>query len=83
VAYSLKARIVESQQPAFTRPWPVISNRGLIFSAHSVPIAVHAAVEYIVPSLSNSHSSCVCSHTDYMAVYPRRYHSKSILICSL
>jgi hypothetical protein len=47
VAYSLRARIVESQQPAFTGPQPVNSDRGMVFSAHSVPMAVHITVEYM------------------------------------
>jgi hypothetical protein len=35
VAYSLKARIVESQQPAVTKQRAV--NRGLVFSMQSMP----------------------------------------------
>jgi hypothetical protein len=37
VAYSLKARIVESQRPAVTRQRPVNNNRGMVFSAQCVP----------------------------------------------
>jgi hypothetical protein len=53
VAYSPKARTVESQQPAVTRQWPINNNRGL-FSAQSVLMAAHATMEYTMLSLSNS-----------------------------
>jgi hypothetical protein len=53
VAYYLKARIVESQQPAVTRQRPV-NNRGMVFSAQSVPMAAHATMEYVMHSLSNN-----------------------------
>jgi hypothetical protein len=53
MAYWHKARIVESQQPAVTRQRPVNNNRGIVFYAQSVPMAVQATVEYIMPSLSN------------------------------
>jgi hypothetical protein len=46
VAYSLRARIVESQQSAVTWQWPINNNRGMM--------AVHATIEYIMPSLSNN-----------------------------
>jgi hypothetical protein len=36
VAYTLKARIAESQQPSVTRQRPV-NNRGTVFSTRSVP----------------------------------------------
>jgi hypothetical protein len=48
VAYSLKARIVESQQR------PVSKNRGIVFSAGSVPMAEHATMENVMPPLSNN-----------------------------
>jgi hypothetical protein len=35
VAYSLKARNVESQQSAVTRQWPINNNRGMVFSTWS------------------------------------------------
>jgi hypothetical protein len=53
VAYSLKARIAESQQPAVTWQRPV-NNRGMAFSAQSVPMAEHATMECVMPSLSNN-----------------------------
>jgi hypothetical protein len=53
VAYSLKAKIVESEQPAVTRQRPV-NNRGMVFSALSVAMAAHATMEYVMPSLSNN-----------------------------
>jgi hypothetical protein len=53
VAYLLKARIVESQQPAITRQQS-INNRSMVFSEQSVTMAAHATVEYIMPSLSNN-----------------------------
>jgi hypothetical protein len=52
VAYYLKARIEESQQPTVTRQR--IVNGGMVFSAQSVPMATHATVEYVMPSLSNN-----------------------------
>jgi hypothetical protein len=54
VTYSLKARTVESQQPAVTRQRLVNSNRGMMFSAQSVPMAAHATMGYVMPSLSNN-----------------------------
>jgi hypothetical protein len=54
VVYSLKARIVESQQLAVTRQRPVNNNRGIVFCAQSVPMVAHATMEYIMPSRSNS-----------------------------
>jgi hypothetical protein len=53
VANSLKARNVESQQPAITRQWPA-NNRGMVFSAQSVPMAAHAIMKYVIPSLSKN-----------------------------
>jgi hypothetical protein len=53
VAHSLKARIVESQQLAVTMQRP-LNNRGMVFSAQSVLMAAHAAIEYIIPLLSNN-----------------------------
>jgi hypothetical protein len=53
VFYSLKARIVESQQPAITRRRPV-NNRVMVFSAQSMPMAAHATMVYVMPSLSNN-----------------------------
>jgi hypothetical protein len=53
VAYSLKARIVETQQPAVTRQRPVNDNRGMVFSAQSMHKAVDATMEYVIPSQSN------------------------------
>jgi hypothetical protein len=53
VAYSLKARIMESQQLAVIRQRPV-NNRGMVFSARSVLMNAHAKMEYAMPSLSNN-----------------------------
>jgi hypothetical protein len=53
VAYWLKARIVESQQLAITSQWPINNNRGTVFCAESVPMAVHATMEGIMLSLCN------------------------------
>jgi hypothetical protein len=52
-AYSLKARIVESQQLAVTRQQPLNNNRGMVLSAQFVPMDSHTTVEYIIPILSN------------------------------
>jgi hypothetical protein len=54
VVYSLRARILESQQLTVTRQRPVNNNRGMVFCAQSVPMAAHATVEYIMQSRSNS-----------------------------
>jgi hypothetical protein len=53
VAYSLKARFVEPQQPAVTRQRPV-NKKEMIFSAQSVPMAAHATIEYVMASLSSN-----------------------------
>jgi hypothetical protein len=53
VAYSLKAIIVESQQPVVTRQRSV-NNRGMVFSVQSVPMAAHAPMEYVKPLRSNN-----------------------------
>jgi hypothetical protein len=53
VEYALKAKIVESEQPAVTRQQPV-NNRGMVFSSQSVAMAAHATMEYVMPSLSNN-----------------------------
>jgi hypothetical protein len=54
VAYSLKARFMESQKPAATRQRSVKNNRGMMFSVQSLPMAANATMEYVMPSLSNS-----------------------------
>jgi hypothetical protein len=59
VAYSLKARIVESQQPAVTRQRPINNNRRMIFSGQSVPMAGHETVECVIPSLGNNSTATV------------------------
>jgi hypothetical protein len=64
VAYSLTARIVESQQPAVARQRPVNKNRRIIFSAQSVPMVAHAAMEYVMPQLSNN-STAREEHVSY------------------
>jgi hypothetical protein len=53
VIYSLKARVVESQQLAITRHWTINNNRGMVFSALSVIMAAHTIMEYVMPSLNN------------------------------
>jgi hypothetical protein len=57
VSYSLKARIVESQQPAVTRQRPVNKNKVMVFSARSFPMAIHTTTQYVMPSLSNSRTA--------------------------
>jgi hypothetical protein len=52
VAYSLKTRIVESQQLGVTIQRP-LNNRGMVFSVHSMPMVAHAAIEYIIPSITD------------------------------
>lgn len=53
VACLLKAKIVESQHPAFTREWPTNDNRGMMFSVQSMRTAAYARMEYVI-SLSNN-----------------------------
>jgi hypothetical protein len=53
-AYSLKARIVDLQQPAVTKQRPVNKNRDMEFSVQSLPMAVDATMEYVMPLLSNN-----------------------------
>jgi hypothetical protein len=55
VVYSLKARVMVSQQPAITRQQPVNNNREVAFSVWPMPMAVHATMEYVMPPLNNNH----------------------------
>jgi hypothetical protein len=64
VAYLLKARIVELKQPAVTSQCPVNNNKGMVFSAQSVPMVAHATMEYVMPSLSNN-----CIVTEELCVF--------------
>jgi hypothetical protein len=48
---------VESQQPAVTRQWPVNNKRGIVFSAHLLPMAAKATMEYIMPSINNNYTA--------------------------
>jgi hypothetical protein len=57
LAYSLKARIMESQQPAVTRQQPVNNKTGMVFSARSVSIAAHGIIKYVMPLLSNNRTA--------------------------
>jgi hypothetical protein len=61
LAYSLKARIVESQQLAVTRQQP-INNRGMVFSAQAMLMASHATMEYVMPLLS---SNCTATEEQF------------------
>jgi Fe-S-cluster-containing hydrogenase component 2 len=56
VTYSLKARIVGSQQPAVTRQRSTNNSRGIVFSTQSMPMSVHATLENVIPSLSNNYT---------------------------
>jgi hypothetical protein len=69
VAYSLIARTVESQQPAVTRQRPVNNNKETVFSAQYVPIASHATMEYVMPSLNNN---CTATEEQYFLRGPCR-----------
>jgi hypothetical protein len=53
VSYSLKARVIGSQKLAVTRQQSIHNNRGMVFSAQSVPMAAHATMEYVMPSQNN------------------------------
>jgi hypothetical protein len=72
MAYSLKARIVESQQPAVTRQWPLNNNRGMVISVQSVPMAANATMDYVMPSLSNS---CTTEEQCFL-----RVHAEMLLV---
>jgi hypothetical protein len=52
VTYSFKAIVVEPHQPAVTWQRPVNNKRIIEFSAQPMSIAVHSAIEYVMPSLS-------------------------------
>jgi hypothetical protein len=54
VAYSLKARILESKQSAVTRQRPINNNKGMVLSAQPMPMAAHATMEYVMLSLSKN-----------------------------
>jgi hypothetical protein len=69
VAYLLKTRAVESQQPAITRQRCVNNNRGMAFSAQSVPMTAHAKMGYVMPSLSNN---CTATEERYLLRSPCR-----------
>jgi hypothetical protein len=53
VAYSLKVRIVESQQPALIRQ-QFVNNSGMVFSVQSVLIVVPTAMVYAMSSISTN-----------------------------
>jgi hypothetical protein len=53
MAYSLKARTVESHQPAISRQCPA-NNRGMVFPAWSVLMAEYVIMEYAMPLLYNN-----------------------------
>jgi hypothetical protein len=53
VAYTLKARIVKSQQPAMTRQRPVNKKR-VLFSGQSVPIPALEPMKYVMQSVSKN-----------------------------
>jgi hypothetical protein len=57
VVYSIKAGIVESQQSAVTRRRPVNNNREIVTFTLTVPMAVHAIMEYGMPPLSNNYTA--------------------------
>jgi hypothetical protein len=48
-----KRELWRSQQPAVTRQ-RTVNNRGMVFCARSVLMAVHATIEYVIPPLSNN-----------------------------
>jgi hypothetical protein len=48
---------VESQQPAVRRQRPVNSDKGMVFSVQSVPMAAHTTTKYVMPSLRNNCTS--------------------------
>lgn len=54
VVYSLKARIVGSQQVAFTRQLLVNNDREIKFSAQTLPMVAYATMEYVMPTLNNN-----------------------------
>jgi hypothetical protein len=66
VACTLKARIMKPQQPAVTTQQPV-NNSEIAISEQSVPMTVHATMEYAMPSLSNN-----CTATENGVFYAVR-----------
>jgi hypothetical protein len=56
VAYSLKAKTVQSQQSAVSRQRPVNSNKEMVISARCVSMAAFTTMEYM-PPLSNNRTA--------------------------
>jgi hypothetical protein len=48
---------MESQKSTVTRQRPVNKIRGIVFSAQSIPMAAHAAMEYVMLSLSKNYTA--------------------------
>jgi hypothetical protein len=67
LAYSVEARVVESQQPAVARQWPLNNNIVMVLSA--LLIAEHATMEYAMPSLSYN---CTATEERYFLCGPCR-----------
>jgi hypothetical protein len=61
VAHSLKARILESQQPAVTRQWPI--NRGMAFSVYANGWACNSGIHHAItrPKLHCNRGSVFCT----------------------
>jgi hypothetical protein len=76
VAYSLKARIVGSQLSAVTGQRPVNNDRGMMFSAQTLPMVAHATMEYVTPSLSNN---CTITEERCFLCSPYRGYIKSLV----
>jgi hypothetical protein len=62
-------REISKDTTVVSKLWLLIRNRGIAFSAWSVPMAVHATLEYVNPPLSNN-----CTVTG--RVFTTRYVSR-------
>jgi hypothetical protein len=50
------SKIVRPQQPAITRQ-QLVNNRGMVFFAWAMPMAVHTTVKYVMPLLSDNRTA--------------------------
>jgi hypothetical protein len=70
---------VESQQPIVTIPQPVYSDKGIPFSALSVPKAAHTAME-LVPSLRSLTTIILNGRKMVSTQYVRRHYKQDKLL---
>jgi hypothetical protein len=59
---------------AVTRQQPV-NNRGMVFSVQSMPMVVHASMEYVMPSLTNN-----CTAAEEQCFLCKDYNRKGSVV---